>query len=1183
MGIRGLWKVVGPAGERRTLTQIVMTEGFEQKRHADRCLRIGIDASIWMNQAQMIARYRKGKGTRAGENPAIRNLFNRLCRLLALAVIPITIFDGRDRPAEKRGTLVKSKQPHYLTKALKKLLDAFKFHWHTAPAEAEAELAELNRRGIIDVVFSEDVDVLVFGAPCVIRTLNVKDEGDWVTVFNSEMVQSDPRVRLDRAGMFFMAILCGGDYNPGGLPGCGPKTALILAHTHFAGRTYPTIAQKVSSAFPPIDALLLYAQPKTSWTVNQIPNSAAWCLRPPNPSEIVACCEKYFSWDSPEELVDRLRDTLWPGIVFRYLLELPPVEKRFALSSGIGVPFANVHIIRIYQSKCGPSGPSLHPNVNGYTVEIPIKNLLHETIGGTNQGSAEGSSHANDRKIHIWVPASLLREALPSLVEKFHALKRSNPPSGSFHSPILSTIRRNLHESNAIEGQSGSGASYCDPIIIDDDLAGSPASEFVEGSSTGSQRLPFDLHDALLCATPPVFPSMSSKKTAKGRKNAPLSLPDNPDILKALQDVRKAQIAKYKTVKNTENAYKGYLARGRQFLRGVIEKRKANGEEKICAAGIPTDELEKALDGDKPPNRYSALAVELFLSHKCLIEGKGESTAVGIHGAFCALWDKMDGDRYAGKYELNEATGEVRGCPARSQNILDILHCVKVRAKSKGASATRNHADAMTIEEIQKLMRWSTSVCPDELLTEDPKKIATTEELMFRIEHGFMRAFMSSAFTLWTRCFELLSLQAADILPDCVGPAPYYIPHFKVCLNQRKGWQNEQGYDGPRTSNVYDIYQQAIPEIDMYTHFPRWKTFLERYLGEPLCPEESLFPHVSVNGVVNTMRPMSYDSLQALLRRFCDGAGIEKHYTTHSFRRGGAQYRFMHAPIGTRWSLNQIRWWGGWASGEHVDTLIKYLVDSLQSFENGFGHSLHPIPIQPNVTFMGDHVAAASVTGEELRQFSYFVNRRFDDVVTLMTSFPRGITGHAVGNGRQAPLPGVESTLRVPVPNQVSRLGSASAASICQTEDTAPALLHPMLALSIEDTQVDSQDAALPKPARAMPLLPKVCIPLLGRASGAWRRAIRQWEEVDPATGKALKDWPPDWYRDEQRLKVGSARSQRQVIYEEFERLGRDYDRFLAEYPDADKSMKKLLTQIRQKKNVRRSSKNRSVSPKAKL
>lgn len=109
------------------------------------------------------------------------------------------------------------------------------------------------------------------------------------------------------------------------------------------------------------------------------------------------------------------------------------------------------------------------------------------------------------------------------------------------------------------------------------------------------------------------------------------------------------------------------------------------------------------------------------------------------------------------------------------------------------------HAEAITIEEIQQIMEWSEKTCPDDLLT---LPVADLETLMFRAEHALMRAFISSAFTLWTRCFELLTLQDQDIKDNCVGPAPYYIPHFKVALENRKGWQHAKGYDGPRTGEV---------------------------------------------------------------------------------------------------------------------------------------------------------------------------------------------------------------------------------------------------------------------------------------------------------------------------------------------------------------------------------------------
>jgi hypothetical protein len=31
-----------------------------------------------------------------------------------------------------------------------------------------------------------------------------------------------------------------------------------------------------------------------------------------------------------------------------------------------------------------------------------------------------------------------------------------------------------------------------------------------------------------------------------------------------------------------------------------------------------------------------------------------------------------------------------------------------------------------------------------------------------------------------------------DLEDGCVGPAPYYIPHFKVYLENRKGWQKKR-------------------------------------------------------------------------------------------------------------------------------------------------------------------------------------------------------------------------------------------------------------------------------------------------------------------------------------------------------------------------------------------------------
>jgi hypothetical protein len=108
--------------------------------------------------------------------------------------------------------------------------------------------------------------------------------------------------------------------------------------------------------------------------------------------------------------------------------------------------------------------------------------------------------------------------------------------------------------------------------------------------------------------------------------------------LETLQKVRNEKVNEFSTVKNTDDAYNGHVARGMGFLKAVVKERQENGEV-MCSLGIPTDELEKAFD--KPPNRYSAMALEMFLVQKCFTDNLGSSTADGIQGGFAAYWDTM--------------------------------------------------------------------------------------------------------------------------------------------------------------------------------------------------------------------------------------------------------------------------------------------------------------------------------------------------------------------------------------------------------------------------------------------------------------------------------------------------------------------------------------------------------------
>ena len=121
-----------------------------------------------------------------------------------------------------------------------------------------------------------------------------------------------------------------------------------------------------------------------------------------------------------------------------------------------------------------------------------------------------------------------------------------------------------------------------------------------------------------------------------------------------------------------------------------------------------------------------------------------------------------------------------------------------------------------------------------------------------------------------------------------------------------------------------------MPEIDMYMHLLNWFEFYEEVLlGRPLQPDDYVFPTLGANGTsVQPNRPMSSDVAQKRIVQMAKHAGINgaEYFTTHCFRRGGAQWRFMFAPLGQRWILERIRWWGGWAIGEHVcnDLSLKF-------------------------------------------------------------------------------------------------------------------------------------------------------------------------------------------------------------------------------------------------------------------
>ncbi|KAK8160235.1 PIN domain-like protein, partial [Phyllosticta citribraziliensis] len=170
-----------------------------------------------------------------GTNPAMRTFFYRLLRLMKLSVHPLFVFDGPNKPSEKRnkktGQTFASIPEYFAKQVLKK----FGFPFHDAPGEAEAECALLQRSGIVDMVMSEDVDTIMFGSRNTIRPAQDPKSAKSATHFNlydSDEIKAGSS-GLDREGMILVAMMSGGDYLTEGIPGCGPKVACEAARAGF--------------------------------------------------------------------------------------------------------------------------------------------------------------------------------------------------------------------------------------------------------------------------------------------------------------------------------------------------------------------------------------------------------------------------------------------------------------------------------------------------------------------------------------------------------------------------------------------------------------------------------------------------------------------------------------------------------------------------------------------------------------------------------------------------------------------------------------------------------------------------------------------------------------------------------------------------------------------------------------
>lgn len=223
-----LWDVLGK-GEEYAIADYAAAHW---KIH-QRPLRIAVDEACWrFNNLsdEQVVRIREGE---PAANPIEKTILWRILRFWRLNIQVIFITDGLKKPGKKRWNKPSGrgggKVDKECIKMLHRMFDRLHVPYHEAPGEAEAECARMQQLGVVDAVWSDDGDCLMFGCTTLIKAHgNAAGEKKWdrIQVYQAEKVL--PPLDFDADSLVMFAVVAGGDYDEKGLVGCGTQKAKIL-------------------------------------------------------------------------------------------------------------------------------------------------------------------------------------------------------------------------------------------------------------------------------------------------------------------------------------------------------------------------------------------------------------------------------------------------------------------------------------------------------------------------------------------------------------------------------------------------------------------------------------------------------------------------------------------------------------------------------------------------------------------------------------------------------------------------------------------------------------------------------------------------------------------------------------------------------------------------------------------
>jgi flap endonuclease-1 len=270
----------------------------------------------------------------------LSGLLYRTSNLVEMGIKPIYVFDGvppvlkaaeiqRRREvkmeaavhyekAVAKGDMVKARMfaqattsmKDYMKDDAKRVLDLMGLPWIQAPSEGEAQAAHMTRRGDADYCASQDYDSLLFGAPLLLRNVTISgrrklpNKNVYVDIM-PEVIALDnvlKQCEITHEQLIDVGILIGTDFNPDGIKGLGPKTALKLIKEHGTLENALPHIKNVEFPHPPesIREVFLHPAVTDNYTIE-------W--KEPNVEGIVdfLCRQKDFSEDRVRKALEKMQ------------------------------------------------------------------------------------------------------------------------------------------------------------------------------------------------------------------------------------------------------------------------------------------------------------------------------------------------------------------------------------------------------------------------------------------------------------------------------------------------------------------------------------------------------------------------------------------------------------------------------------------------------------------------------------------------------------------------------------------------------------------------------------------------------------------------------------------------------------------------------------------------------------